>query len=85
MSQWYTNDPRHVIGKRAHIIVYVSSANGGDAFISRVETKNAYWIDVSGLGSNAYEYIYENMSWPEGWLWTWCPNAKDAVEAEDSY
>ena len=85
MSQWYTNDPRHAIGKRAHIIIYAPDRLGGEVFFGRVETKNAYWIDTSGHSSVAMKSISEPMSWPEGWLWTWCPSPKDAIEAEDSY
>ncbi len=77
---WYNNDPRHVVGKRATVVVWCPP---DVVFTAYVETKNTYWVDVRNHPSNTMASNGIGDNWPEGWLWTWLPDPSKAVVNED--
>ena len=77
---WYTNDPRHVIGKYGSILVVATGAEPF-AFSAEVYTKESYYV-ATDHPSIAMKYVSENAAWPTGWIWCFYPTLGLATENE---
>jgi hypothetical protein len=68
---WIKTDPRHLIYKRANIIILRPSILGRfqyEAGTGHVETKNDWSIDTSFTDHSSIE------TWDKDWLWTRFPD-----------
>lgn len=68
--EWFENDPRLSVNKRANIIVVDRRSLYLKTCVGEVETKNGWSIY---LEFENYRCISANAEWPEGFVWTWAP------------
>jgi hypothetical protein len=74
-TEWYKNDPRHSIGKRASIIIVDLALNIG--CFGDVDTKSAFTV-FTGFAEKPM--IDANDEWPASWLWAFLPKREEAVD-----
>ena len=73
--EWYKNDPRHSIGKRADIVIVDLALN--TSCLGNVDTKEAFTVFT---GFQEKPMINADDEWPDSWLWAFLPKREDAVD-----
>lgn len=70
-TNWFKDDPRYHIGKRAKIIIYDDAKNR--VRLASVDTKNVYCVFINEWQPDERNLIRESEDWPKGWVWTYLP------------
>jgi hypothetical protein len=73
--EWYKNDPRYGINKRASIVIVDLALH--ISFFAEVETKNAFCVFTDYLEK---PFISADDTWPQSWLWAFAPIRNKAID-----
>jgi hypothetical protein len=73
--EWYKNDPRQSIGKRADIVIVDLALN--ISCLGNVDTKSVFTVFT---GFQEKPMINADDEWPASWLWAFRPKREDAVD-----